>query len=91
MDRFPLESATDLAANYARHMALKVCGDDAIYSAAVNVCENCGRACETLHHVPEFDYMGCDDCLAEAMAEIVRERSEGLAAARIGETRGKAA
>jgi hypothetical protein len=43
---------------------------DASSSAAVNECVNCGRTCETLHHVPEFDFMGCGDCLDEAM-EII--------------------
>jgi hypothetical protein len=88
--RFPLESAAELAGNYARHMALHVWGDDPTASVAVNTCENCGRGCETLHHVPEFDYMGCEECLEEAMAEIARERSEELAA-HIGEAQGKAA
>jgi|SRR5215471_2038989 len=51
-------------------------------SAAVLECVNCRRVVERLQHVPEFDYMGCDDCLAEAMAVIERERREALAGSR---------
>src|SRR5215471_8074821 len=36
-------------------------------------CFNCGRACDELHHVPEFDYMGCQECLDEAMELLARE------------------
>ena len=37
--------------------------DDVTASVAVHECQNCGTSCETLHEVPHFDYMGCDDCL----------------------------
>ena len=46
---------------------------DASASCAVQVCENCGCTAEVLTRVPEFDYMGCDDCMQEALAEIARE------------------
>jgi hypothetical protein len=49
-------------------------------SAAVSQCENCGRTGERLTLVPEFDYMGCDDCMAEALAVIAREKRERRAA-----------
>lgn len=49
---------------------------DASASVAVNECGNCGCTCETLHHVPEFDYMGCDDCLDEAMEIIASEKAQ---------------
>jgi hypothetical protein len=39
---------------------------DAEETVAVLECENCRKACEKLHHVPEFDYMGCDACMEEA-------------------------
>jgi hypothetical protein len=39
-------------------------------SAAIDRCENCGRTGERLTRVPEFDYMGCDDCMEEALAVI---------------------
>jgi hypothetical protein len=32
-----------------------------------------GRNCTTF---PEFNYEGCDDCMAEAMAELARESAE---------------
>ena len=49
---------------------------DASASVAVTVCENCGQTCERLTRVPEFDYMGCDDCMEEALAVIAREACE---------------
>jgi hypothetical protein len=49
---------------------------DASVSVAVNECQNCGETCRTLHHVPEFDYMGCEDCRDEAMAIIAFEAAE---------------
>jgi hypothetical protein len=49
---------------------------DAEETVAVLECENSRKACEKLHHVPEFDYMGCDDCMEEAMAELSRESAE---------------
>ena len=36
-------------------------------------CENCGSTGERLTRVPEFDYMGCDDCMEEALAVLARE------------------
>jgi hypothetical protein len=50
-------------------------------SSAVNECENCERACETLHHVPEFNFMGCDTCLDECMTIIAAERAATICAA----------
>ncbi len=36
-------------------------------------CENCGRTVERLALVPRFNYLGCDDCMAEALAIIAEE------------------
>jgi hypothetical protein len=36
-------------------------------------CGNCGKVGVELHHVPEFDYMGCDDCMEEALALLATE------------------
>lgn len=47
---------------------------DAASNDAVDHCENCGRAGQRLTRVPEFDYMGCDDCMEEALAVIAREQ-----------------
>lgn len=45
-------------------------------SSDADCCENCGRSGERLTRVPEFDYMGCDDCMEEALAVIKRESCE---------------
>src|SRR5499426_2892340 len=47
--------------------------DDAAEPEAACECFNCGQGCDELHHVPEFDYMGCEDCLDEAMELLARE------------------
>jgi hypothetical protein len=46
---------------------------DASSSFAVLQCENCRCTCERVTRVPEFDYMGCDECMEEALAVIARE------------------
>jgi hypothetical protein len=51
-------------------------------SVAVLVCENCRESCDRLTHVPEWDYMGCGDCMEEAMAVLERERLAAIAAPR---------
>lgn len=50
--------------------------EDASSSVAVLQCENCRHTCERLTHVPEWDYMGCDDCVEEAFAVLAREACE---------------
>ena len=47
--------------------------DDLVEPEAAHECFNCGKACDELHHVPEIDYMGCEDCLDEAMELLARE------------------
>jgi hypothetical protein len=49
--------------------------DDVAQSEAAGECFNCGRRSGVLHHVPEFDYMGCEDCLDEAMRLLERKAS----------------
>lgn len=75
MDRFPETIFPNPALAHRR-------GDDNVtFSVAVHICENCRKAAERLTLVPEFLYMGCDDCMEEALAEIAKEQAE---AARIG-------
>lgn len=79
MDRFPAESASDLAHNHARFMAEHVWGEShPLHTVAVNVCENCGQSCERLIHVPEWDYLGCDTCYDEAMQIMADEAKAAL-------------
>jgi hypothetical protein len=49
---------------------------DASSSVAVLTCQNCGQSCERVTLVPEFEYMGCDECMEEALAVIAREQAE---------------
>ena len=51
---------------------------DASDSVAVLRCENCKAHADRLTRVPEFDYMGCDECMEEALAVIARESCEHL-------------
>ena len=49
---------------------------DASHSEAINICQNCRKSAERLTRVPEWDYMGCDECMEEALAVIAREQAE---------------
>ena len=49
---------------------------DASESAAVNECDNCHRTCERLSHIPEWDFMACDDCMDECAAILEQERED---------------
>jgi hypothetical protein len=54
--------------------------EDASASYNVLECENCGQTAERLTLVPEWEYMGCDDCMEEALAQLAREAGERRAA-----------
>ena len=63
MDRFPLESAADHAANHARHMA-RIWGDEPTGRA----CENCGTTEGAVEQIWTEDGRKprlCEDCAAE--------------------------
>ncbi len=47
-------------------------------NVAVLECLNCNRVVDRLTLVPEFDYMGCDDCMEDALAVIASEQQELL-------------
>src|SRR5689334_11953605 len=40
-----------------------------------NTCQNCGQSSERVTFIPEFEYMGCDDCVVEALAVLADEKS----------------
>jgi hypothetical protein len=44
--------------------------------AEVNVCENCGRACEKLHDLTGWNFKACDECAEEAVREDERDTEE---------------
>jgi hypothetical protein len=44
-------------------------------------CGNCGKVNVPLHHVPEFDYMGCDECMEEALKVLMAESAGSVGAA----------
>ena len=46
---------------------------DVTASAAVNECQNCGEACETLTWLEGWNYSACDACAEEAAREDERE------------------
>ena len=45
------------------------------FNEYANACQNCGKTCERLTFIPEFEYMGCDDCVAEALAVVADKQS----------------
>src|SRR5689334_1022924 len=84
MDRFPLETAADLASNSARYHAIRVWGDlPETESAAVLECQNCGKTCTSLTWVPEFEAEMCDTCRDESMIEVAKDPQDLRCAGRI--------
>jgi precorrin-2 methylase len=75
MERFLNETAADLAANHARHMAVYVWGDDVLFSVAVNACGNCGETAERLNFIPEYGVKACDVCMAD-IADAIQSNGE---------------
>jgi len=74
MERFSQQTAADLAGNYARNRFR-----DEIVNSTYHpdgyVCPNCGVVTDRLTLVPEFDYLGCDDCMEEALKQIERQQA----------------
>ncbi|HKE24950.1 MAG TPA: hypothetical protein VKB88_21455 [Bryobacteraceae bacterium] len=50
--------------------------DDVTATVAVNECQNCGKACETLVWLEGWNYNACDTCAEEAAREDAREAAE---------------
>jgi hypothetical protein len=50
--------------------------DDVTASVAVNECQNCGKACETLTYLEGWHFNACDQCAEEAAREDAREAAE---------------
>ena len=49
---------------------------DVLYTVAVHICQNCGQPADRLSLVPEFEYLGCDECLEEALKQIARGQAQ---------------
>lgn len=75
MNRFQLETASDLAQNAAvsRYRRLFHEEPPVTFSVAVNLCESCRQSCERLFEVPEYGLKTCETCRDEAMVELARE------------------
>ena len=72
MERFPLEPAADLAGNYARHMALRVWGDDLTPKAEALRCGSCGEEVAELKPCtwdPDLQISAC--CEIDLNAEAI--------------------
>jgi len=50
--------------------------DDVTASAAVNECQNCGKACETLTWLEGWNYNACEPCAEEAAREDARAEAQ---------------
>lgn len=51
---------------------------DICYSSAVNVCGNCGQACDELIDLPSWNFKACATCAEETAQEDARENCEHL-------------
>lgn len=77
MERFSQQPASELAANYARSRFSEEIANSTMHPDGY-VCQNCTRVVQRVTLVPEFEYLGCDDCMAEALAVIAREAEDAL-------------
>ena len=66
------QAAADLAGNYTRHRFAAELHESPA-APGPEICGNCHVSCEHLSHVPEFDFLGCDACLAEALDTLEAE------------------
>jgi len=80
MNRFNEQPVSGLAGNYARHRFAEEIYESTSRPLQGPTCENCGCTVDCLTHVPEFDYMGCDDCMEEALKQIAREERAAMLA-----------
>jgi len=71
----PLKSATDGSRKPRLTRAVHVWSELPETRHDHNACQNCGQTSERLTFIPEFEYMGCDDCVAEALAVLANEKS----------------
>jgi hypothetical protein len=76
------QPASELAGNFARHRFAEELAET--YHPDGYVCQNCTQVVSRVTLVPEFEYMGCDDCMAEALAQIEREAAQAAMLAEIG-------
>jgi len=82
MDRFTEQPASALGGNYARARFAEEIYESTTRPLNGPTCANCGATVDRVTLVPEFEYLGCDDCMAEALAVIARERAEDVVAAK---------
>jgi len=73
MECFTEQTAADLAGNYARNRFRDEIANST-YHPDGYVCQNCGVVTDRLTLVLEFEYMGCDSCMEEALKQIAREQ-----------------
>jgi protein-arginine kinase activator protein McsA len=77
MERLTEQTAADLAGNYARNRFRDEIANSTAHPDGY-VCQNCGGVTDRLTQVPEFEYMGCDDCMEEALKQIERQQARKL-------------
>src|ERR1051325_8398933 len=70
MNPFQLESSSAIDGNSACARPFGVWHELPETDAYDNACQNCGQSAERLTFIPEFEYMGCDECVGEALAVL---------------------
>jgi hypothetical protein len=69
---YSIDSASELQASYTRNRFRHELAEQP-FCAAGPVCQNCDRVVDRVTLVPEFNYMGCDDCMDEALHVLAAE------------------
>jgi hypothetical protein len=73
------QPASALVGNYARTRFAKEIYESTTRPLNGPTCENCGQTVDRVSMVPEFDYLGCDDCMEEALKQIASEQARKAA------------
>lgn len=74
MERIAEQTPSDLAANYARNrFSEEILNSTPVPNDGDTRCENCRKVVDRVTLVPEYEYMGCDDCMEEALLAIAKE------------------
>jgi hypothetical protein len=79
MDRFNEETAAGLVGNATRARFAEEIYESQAQPLDGPTCENCGRTVDRVTPVPQFEYLGCDDCMVEALNQIAREQRRMMA------------
>jgi hypothetical protein len=76
MERLSEQSTSRVARNYARFRSAEELYESTTCPLEGPICQNCGLTVDRVTLVPGFEYMGCDDCMVEALTALARKQAQ---------------